>query len=115
MLGMLLGEMLEDMGHDVCPLEGTRAGAVAAAARHSPDLMIVDVGLGDESGVAAMDDILRVRFVPHIFMSGNIKTVEALRPNTPALQKPFDQAALERAVQRVIDAATTPTIESRTV
>jgi len=105
MLGMLLGEMLEDMGHDIDPLETTQAGAVAAAARRRPDLMIVDVGLGEGSGLVAMDDILANGFVPHIFMSGNVRRVEAQRPGTPVLQKPFDQDQLERAIRGVLTAA----------
>jgi len=105
MLCMLLGEMLEDMGHAIDPLETTQAGAVAAAAKRRPDLMIVDVGLGEGSGLAAMDDILAAGFVPHIFMSGNARRVEALRPGTLVLEKPFDQARLERAIRCVLDPA----------
>ena len=86
MLGMLLGEMLEDMGHLVYPLETTQAGAVAAASANRPDLMIVDVGLGEDSGLAAMDEVLATGFIPHIFMSGNVAKVEGLRPGTPVLR-----------------------------
>ena len=105
MLGMLLGEMLEDMGYAIDPLETTQAGAVASVARRRPDVMIVDVGLGEGSGLVAMDEILAAGFVPHIFMSGNVKRVEALRPGTPVLEKPFDQGQLERAIQCVLDPA----------
>ena len=105
MLGLLLGEMLEDMGHIVEPLETTQAGAVAAAARRRPDLMIVDVGLSEGSGLKAMDDILAVGFVPHIFMSGSPKRLGAMRPGTPVLQKPFDQDQLDRAIRRVLATA----------
>ena len=41
MIGVLLGEMLEGMGYDVCGIEATEADAVTAAARFRPDLMIV--------------------------------------------------------------------------
>ena len=40
--GMLLGELLTSMGHDVCAIESTQANAVTAAARCRPDLMIVE-------------------------------------------------------------------------
>ena len=102
MLGMFLGEMLEDMGHLVYPLETTQAGAVAAASANRPDLMIVDVGLGQGSGLVAMDDILANGFIPHIFMSGNTARVEAQRPGTPVLLKPFNQSQLEHAIERVV-------------
>ena len=58
LIGMLLAEVLEGLGHEVCAIEANEADAVAAAARCSPDLMIVDARLGDESGIAAVDQIL---------------------------------------------------------
>ena len=42
MIAMMLAEVLRELGHEVCATEATEAGAVAAAARHKPDLMIVD-------------------------------------------------------------------------
>jgi hypothetical protein len=64
MIGGLLAETLEDLGHVVCAVETNAANAVAAAARHHPDLMIVDVGLGEASGVAAVNEILRAALFP---------------------------------------------------
>ena len=52
MIGMLLAEMLEAMGHDPCAIEATEADAVTAVARYRPDLMIVDAWLGDGSGLS---------------------------------------------------------------
>jgi CheY-like chemotaxis protein len=42
MIAMLLADMFAAMGHDVCAIERTEAGAVAAATLCKPDLMIVD-------------------------------------------------------------------------
>ena len=109
MIGMLLAEMLESMGHDVCAIEVTEAAAVAAAAQYSPDLMIVDERMGDGSGVSAVETILlRSGFVPHLFISGNISKVKALRPDAVVLEKPFREPALARAIQRALDIAATP-------
>jgi DNA-binding response OmpR family regulator len=93
------------MGHEVCAIETSRSGAVAAAAQYRPDLMIVDARLGDGSGIAAVEEILRTGFVPHLFISGNISRVEALKPGAAVLQKPFHEAELTRAIQRALDAA----------
>jgi len=71
MIGMLLAQMLETMGHDVCAIEATEADAVTAVVRCRPDLMIVDARLGDGSGVSAVEEILRTGFVPHVFISGD--------------------------------------------
>jgi DNA-binding response OmpR family regulator len=105
MLGVLLAEMLEDMGHDICALETTEAGAVAAAAQYRPDLMILDARLGAGSGISAVEEILRTWLVPHLFMSGNISKVKALRPGAEVLEKPFREAELARAIQRVLGIA----------
>jgi CheY-like chemotaxis protein len=97
-IGILLGEMLGVMGHELCGLEGTMEGAVAAACRTLPDLMIVDAQLGTEDGVAAMAQIMRVRPVAHVFISGGpVRTLDAA---AVVLQKPFDDVALIRAMAR---------------
>jgi two-component system, response regulator PdtaR len=107
MIAMLLAEVLADMGHDVCAIEGTEADAVAAAVRCKPDLMIVDAGLRDGSGVLAVEEILRTGFVPHVFVTGDILGVRALRPGAVAIQKPFREPDLARAIRRAVGAAAT--------
>ena len=104
MIGTLLGEMLTDMGHAVCATETTEAGAVTAAARCRPDLMIVDVRLGSGSGIRATDEILRSGSVPHVFVCGDISAIAAHRASAVAIQKPFRAADLARAIQRVLSA-----------
>ena len=70
-LGELLAKTLEGLGHGVCAVETNVAKAVAAASHWRPDFMIVDVGLGEASGLVAVKEILRSRFVPHVFVTGN--------------------------------------------
>ena len=48
-IGGLLAETLEGLGHTVCAVERNAADAVAAALRWRPDLMIVDVGLAKQA------------------------------------------------------------------
>ena len=103
-IGMLLAEVLAGMGHDVCAIEATEADAVTAATRCGPDLMFVDVQLGDGSGVSAVEKILRTGFVPHVFVSGDTLGVRALRPDAVVIQKPFRESDLARAIQRALGA-----------
>lgn len=103
LLGMLLGEMLEEMGHEICAIEATEADLVDAAIKYGPDLMIVNAELGDGSGVSAVTTILRTRPVPHLFTSGDIARVRMLRPDAVLLQKPFREPDLIRAMQRALD------------
>jgi DNA-binding response OmpR family regulator len=105
MIAELLAEVITDLGHFVCGIEASETGAVEAAARFKPDLMIVDVHLGLGSGFAAMEAINRVGFVAHLFVTGNIAKVLALRPSAVALQKPYTEAALVAAMERALVAA----------
>ncbi len=106
MIGTLLGEMLEAMGHGVCAIEISEEAAVAAAARCHPDLMIVDARLGRGSGLAAVAQIHCARPVPHVFVTGDAAQVRALRPSAEIIQKPFREPELAQAIQRVLEFGT---------
>ena len=93
-IGMLLGEMLLAMGHEVCSIERDEGGAVAAAARHHPDLVIADATLGAGSGLRAIDTMQIGRMLRHQFIAGDALRVARLRPDAVILQKPFNEAAL---------------------
>ena len=105
LIAMLLVETLVEMGHRVCGVEATENGAVVAALRCRPDLIIVDGQLGVGNGVSAVDEILSTGFVPHLFVSGDIKEVLVRRPGAVAIGKPFRESELDRAIQRALDAA----------
>lgn len=100
LIGMLLTEMIIAMGHEVCAIATTEAVAIAAAARHKPDLMIVDATLGEGSGVSAVREILRSGHVPHLFMSG--ARIQANSGDTVTLRKPFSESGLIDAMRRAL-------------
>lgn len=106
MVGMLLAEMLQEMGHEVCGVETTEAAAVSSALLSRPDLMIVDGRLGEGCGVAAIETIRRVGAVPHLFATGDIARIKTMRPGAVVLQKPFFEADLARAIQSAMAATT---------
>lgn len=97
-IGMLLSEVLTDMGHQVCAVVAAEDEAVAAAALYHPDLLIVDAGLAAGSGVSAVDTILASGFVPHVFTTGNALKVRLQRPDAVILEKPFHEAELAEAI-----------------
>jgi CheY-like chemotaxis protein len=102
-IALLLSEVLTGMGFEVCAVEATEAAAVAAAARCRPDLMIVDARLARGSGVAAVEEILRsCGPVPHVFVSGDIIAVQARRPGSVVIAKPFREADLVSAIDRAL-------------
>jgi CheY-like chemotaxis protein len=101
-IAMLLSQVVEGMGHRVCDTAATETEAVAAAARCRPDLMIVDAHLRQGSGIAAVTEILRNGFVPHIFVSGDMATARRLHEGSVVLEKPFDEFQLARAIERAL-------------
>ena len=105
MIGELLAETLDGLGHTVCAIERNVADAVAAASHWRPDLMIVDVGLGEAGGIAAVKEILRSGFVPHVFVAGDSLRGVPLSAETILIQKPFRVSDLERAIERALSAA----------
>ncbi len=104
LLGMLLADMLQSMGHEVCAAALTEDAAVTAAARYRPDLIILDARLGEGSGLSALDEILRDAFVPHLFMTGNLAKLRMMRPDSTILQKPFGEAELAEGITRAMNA-----------
>jgi two-component system, response regulator PdtaR len=102
MIGGLLAETLEGLGHGVSAVESNVENAVATASRCRPDLMIVDVGLGEASGIAAVNEILRSGFVPHVFVTGDAVGSTPLGPDTVLIRKPFRVSDLDLAIQRAL-------------
>jgi two-component system, response regulator PdtaR len=100
LIGMLLTDMLTELGHSVCAVERTEAGAVAAVIRFQPDLMIVDAHLTDGSGIAAVETILKDNFVPHVFVTGDKRGTQQHRPDDVVIEKPFRERDLVDAIRR---------------
>jgi DNA-binding response OmpR family regulator len=100
LIGALLAAMLEDMDLRVCAVETTQSGAVEAALRLRPDLMIVDAKLGRGSGIAAVEEIQRHCTMPHIFMSGD--RLPNTRGGAPTLMKPFTWQELDYAIRQAL-------------
>lgn len=102
LIGRLMVDVLSCLGH-VATVASSEDAAVVAAARCLPDLMIVDVGLGNGSGLVAIDRILGAGPMPHFFVSGDPSKVWSARPHAVVLQKPFRQRDLAQAIARVIE------------
>jgi len=102
MIGPLLAEMLEALGHVVCAVEVEAVAAPAAARRYRPDLMIVDVGLGEANGIAAIKEILKEGFVPHVFVTGDVLRGLPLGSDAVLIQKPYRGSDLVAAIARAI-------------
>ena len=108
LIAMFLEELLDAMGHEVCAAVSNQAQVVAAAAQQSPDLMIVDERLREGSGFAAVVEVLKTGFVPHIYATGDWYRVLAHNPEAIVLQKPYTAQALSRAIERALEPLAAP-------
>ena len=113
MIAFLLVEILAGLGHDVCASEATEEGAIAAAIRCSPDLMIVDENLGRGSGLSVVDVVLGIAPVPYLFVSGDVRPIAIRRPHAVIVEKPYSEADLERAIHKAMSPASQPAARQR--
>jgi len=98
--------MLERVGCEVTAIVDTGAKAVEAAARQSPDLLLMDIRLkGPMEGIEAAS-LIRERFgIPIVFVSAYL--AEELDDQRSALagaqylNKPIDEDALTAAIGKV--------------
>lgn len=99
MVGAMLAELLIGIGRDICRVATTESEAIVAAARESPDLMIVDAHLRQGSGTAAMEEVQLRCAMPHIFMTGGSRIIMPV--NAIVLRKPSGMADLIAALDSV--------------
>jgi CheY-like chemotaxis protein len=100
MIAMLVGDMLEDLGHELVRVANRLEEAIAAARNEAIDLAILDLNLGGVLTYPAAD-VLVERGVPFIFATGyGSAGLKEAYSGWPTLQKPFDTEALGQAIQR---------------
>jgi CheY-like chemotaxis protein len=106
-IGFLLGQTLEGMGYEICGIENNEAGAIAAAKRCRPDLMIIDEHLGRGSGLAVIDNVLQDGPMPYVFVSGDTSRIRMMKPLAIVLEKPYFEIDLGQAIWRALARPTT--------
>ena len=94
-----LSAILQRCGHEVVGVTGTAAGARELAALHRPDLVLVDVNLGDGGdGVEAATDIREALDIRAIFLTAysDARTRDRAQAAWPLglVKKPFEPEAL---------------------
>jgi len=101
-IAMDLADLLIAMGHDVCAIACSENDAVQAADSHQPDLMIVDGSLSEGDGVSAMQRILKHADIPHLYITGNARTLTDRVPGAVVVSKPFIMTELTQAIGRAL-------------
>lgn len=104
-IAMDLSDLVTAAGHSVCAVESTASGAVAAANRELPDLVLADIQLADgSSGIDAVKDILASFEVPVIFITAfpdRLLTGERPEP-TFLITKPYSPDMVRAAVSQAL-------------
>nr|WP_294514735.1 response regulator [uncultured Rhodopila sp.] len=108
MIGILLAEMLGDLGYNVCAIAATEDDAVTDAARCKPGLLIVDQQLREGNGSSAVARILLHGPVPCVFISG--APMRSSRTAKKVLRKPFVEGDLMRAIRDVVTVVDVPAV-----
>jgi CheY-like chemotaxis protein len=99
MIRMLLEGMLTDLGHSVAAEAGGIEEALTLAKEAEFDVAVLDVNLNGKP-ITPVVEILVARGLPFVFASGYGQSgvPEPYRGN-PTLQKPFQAAALAKAIE----------------
>jgi DNA-directed RNA polymerase specialized sigma24 family protein len=104
-IAMDLSDLVTAAGHTVCAIETTASGAVEAANRELPDLVLADIQLADgSSGIDAVKDILASFEVPVIFITAfpdRLLTGERPEP-TFLITKPYSPDMVRAAVSQAL-------------
>jgi CheY-like chemotaxis protein len=105
LVALLVEDMLGSLGFEVREIASNLGAATEAANRGDFDVAILDVNLnGSLSNPVA--EILIERNIPFIFATGYGRQGPHEKfSTTPALQKPFEQADLARALSSVMQRA----------
>ena len=101
LIGMLLEDMLTDLGHEVAAIVPRLKEAMAAVDRETYDLAILDVHLHGESAFPVAEALI-VKGIPFVFATGyGERGLPENYRGRPVLQKPFAKDDLERVLHRL--------------
>jgi CheY-like chemotaxis protein len=102
LIGMLLEDMLTDMGYQVVAIVPRLKEALAAVERESFDLAVLDVHLHGESAFPVAEALI-AKGVPFIFATGyGERGLPENYRSRPVLQKPFAKDDLERVLKTLV-------------
>ena len=106
-LAIELKEKLEKLGYNVPAIASTGAEAIELAAKHKPDLILMDIVLkGEMDGIEAANKIRSILKVPIIYLTayaddGTVKRAKITEP-FGYLVKPYNEKELQIALEMAL-------------
>lgn len=111
LIAMDLCDIVASLGHTIVATAATAERAVAAAAKHAPNLILADIQLAEgSSGIDAVRDILAMVSTPVIFITAfpeRLLTGERPEP-TFLISKPYAEEAVRAVISQVVFFGSTP-------
>ena len=105
MIAMELSRIIRELGHSVCGTAARQSEAIELAARTQPALILADIQLkGQDSGISAVQEILKSVNVPIIFVTGFPERLLTGKDLEPAfvIPKPFSPEMLKTAIGQAL-------------
>ena len=103
LIGMLLEDMLADMGHDVVAVVPRVNEALAAVQHEAFDVAILDVHLNGQSAFPVAEALIE-RGIPFVFATGyGERGLPEPYRDRPALKKPFQLDGLKQMLETALD------------
>jgi CheY-like chemotaxis protein len=100
LVGMLIEEMLHELGYEVAGLSTHLDQAIALARTAAFDVALLDINLNGQQSFPVADAV-RARGLPFLFATGyGSRIVPEPYRDAPILQKPFSLEELKGALQR---------------
>lgn len=101
-IGMLIEDMLSELGHEVAAISTHLEEALRLARTSEIDFAVLDVNLNGQRSFPVAD-ALRHRGIPFIFATGyGSKILQPPYRGATTLQKPFELEDLRRALSTVL-------------
>lgn len=99
-----LEAILQDLGYSVCDVVDNGLDCMTAIAKHHPDLVLLDINLGDaQDGVEIAARIRDAHGTPFVFVTSHSDkgTLERVKATDPAgfIVKPFDERTVSVQVE----------------
>jgi DNA-binding response OmpR family regulator len=100
LVGMLIEEMLHELGYELAALATHLDQALSLARSESFDFALLDINLNGKQSFPVAD-VIRARGLPFLFATGyGTRILDAPYTGAPILQKPFSLEELHRALER---------------
>lgn len=104
-IALAIQDELRDVGYTSAEIAVSEKEAIRLAQARCPDLITVDEGLEDGSGIDAIRHICRDKAIPVIFITAAPDRIKAAIPDAVILEKPFSHQHLSSAILMAIKSA----------